>query len=108
MSGSSNDEYHWYREAIVGRIGPIHEGNPQPGFYAKRSKPYYEDRNAPFDRCAIWRANGVTVGAVNGIAADPNDLWIWCAKLPIPEELYRHHEAHGEWPNKVNPKKVSK
>lgn len=99
-------DYQWWKNAINGNVGPIHEGQPQLGFYKKRKfnpdGEWIAPIKRPFEPVAIWRdENGKMVGTVNGQPVkDVDDLWLWSAKNPIPETEYRYYETHGEWPKK--------
>jgi hypothetical protein len=93
------DPYDWWREALQGRFGPIHEGDPRPGFYLRK---LFGGKGAPLSPVAIWRNGNGELTAMQMIIVrptevNPNDVWTWAAGWPIPEELYRTIERQT-WP----------
>lgn len=90
------DDYHWWREALAGRMGEVHEDQPQPGFYKLRN-----GRDGPWKPVAIWKAGGALVARVADESRDPLDVWVWCAKHPVPKLDAKHAFEHGAWPGDV-------
>lgn len=92
------DPHHWWREALEGRFGPIHEGEPQTGFYKTRYKAQ------PWEPVAIWRdgATGEWCALRSGKEVDAAHLWTYACKNPISYELYQAVAARGEpWPEDI-------
>lgn len=99
--------YDWYFKAldVAGDCGElsrdqlkalgISEGDPQPGFYRKR-----QFKDGPFVPVAIWQGEHGMVALVAGAAADPFDIWSFCARNPIAETTY-HLVLGGSarWPD---------
>jgi hypothetical protein len=78
-------DYAYWSEALKGNLGPVHDGDPQAGFYRRR---LFKD--GPFVPVAIWRHDGKMVALVDGKNfADASDLWTWVCDKPITEAEYR-------------------
>lgn len=111
--------FAWWRAALAGDVGPIHEGAPQPGFYRRRLV-----RGGPWVGVAIWLAQEIDpetgelvaderlVATVDGAPADPIAVWTYCAKNPIPEAEYRfliaaarHAQAYEPEAPRANPRR---
>jgi len=93
------DVYAWWRSAIDGKPGPIHDGDPQCGFYRRRTR-----KNGPFVGVAIYPdpATGEIVGVCDRALVDGDELdrlWLWVAKNPVTEDAYRDWEKNGIWPD---------
>jgi hypothetical protein len=87
---------HW-RNALEGRLGPIHENDPQPGFY--RTKPRAGERSLPV---AIWRDDAGVHALRDGFPVDPCAVWTWCCMHPISYDTYLVVAERGEaWPEDV-------
>ncbi len=37
------NDYAYWRDALTGKFGPIHDGDPQPGFYRLRRRQTLRD-----------------------------------------------------------------
>lgn len=94
----SND-YTWWRNALKGEVGPIHEGQPQNGYYKKRAS-----RGGPFVPMAIWFDDdtGEFVATIDGKQSDASDAWLWGAKNPISYEDFLFYNENGKWPADVD------
>jgi hypothetical protein len=96
--------YDWWQQALadphkIGASLKIHEGHPQPGFYRKRA---YKD--GPFVPVAIWQDDtGHMLAVAGGKAVDAGDVWTFCCRQPISEEVYRAVAAGGAWPDEPAP-----
>lgn len=95
MTSHPQDDYAFWRAGLAGLTAAVQDGNPQPGFYRCRSV-----RGGPWLPVAIWRDEAGILQALRGV--DPveavNDVWLACARFPVPEEDYRHAYKHGSWP----------
>jgi len=81
----------WYFNALRGNFGPMHESDPQQGYYRTRSK------DKPWEPVAIFypEDSDELVGYRNG--REVNDiyaLWTWCCRNPITYEAY-DKAVHG-------------
>ena len=104
-----SDSYSWWHQALLGHFGPIHENDPQPGYYRMR-----RGRGGPWVPVAIWREapegsgydeistnsdSGKLVCLVDGFERDPFDVWTWVCRYPVPYETYVAVAERGEpWP----------
>ena len=89
---SSDNLWHWWQEALAGRIGPIHDSAPQQGFYRVR-----DGKSGPFLPVAIWQQDGQWIALRNGKEADAAAIWTWCCRNPITEEAYYTALETGKW-----------
>lgn len=85
-----NDEYFYWREALDGRFGPVHDGEAQCGFWrTKRGEPV-----------AIWRDNlGLLWAREAARTVDPGDIWSWCCTGPVTYEAYKSKIDGQPWPD---------
>lgn len=91
------DQFHWWREALAGRVGEIHEDQPQPGYYWMR-----DGRDGPRLPVAIWRdAAGQLVCRAADKIRNAVEIWTWVAKNPVSEVNARQAFATGSWPGDV-------
>lgn len=87
-------DYTYWQNALAGNFGPVHDGDPQPGFYRKRT-----GRSAGYVPVAIWDQSGKMLALVDGKEADAAEIWTYCCKYPILEEWYRARMAGQVWPD---------
>jgi hypothetical protein len=91
-----SDSYSWWRQALLGQFGPIHESDPQPGYYRIR-----KGRGGPWLPVAIWAEDEESkpVCLVDGVESDPFEVWTWVCRYPVPYETYVAVAERGEpWP----------
>ena len=87
------NDYAYWRDALTGKFGPIHDGDPQPGFYRLR-------RRGQIDQpVAIWRDLDGIYCAVSGREDDASEIWTFMADKPIAEAVYRAVVAGEPWPD---------
>lgn len=89
--------YEFYYAALensaeVGKSLPVHEGDPQAGFYRKR-----KFKGGPFVPVAIWRDGESMVALCDEKSADPAELWTFVCRNPITEAAYHKAVKTGEW-----------
>lgn len=88
---TNGEDFAWWRAALAGERPPIHDGEPQIGFYQRRLI-----KGGPMVPCAIRRnEDGVIVCEINGKATDPDEAWTWLAAQPISQTDYRYMIARG-------------
>ena len=87
-----------WRKALAGEPIPLHENDPQPGYWRIR-----QGRGGPFLPVAIWREpDGALKALRDGAPADAQQLWTWCCRHPVPYETYVAVAERGEaWPDEV-------
>jgi hypothetical protein len=75
--------WHWWQEACAGRVGPMHEGQPEQGYYRTRFK------DAQWEPVAIWFDAGQWQAMRGERMVDPADAWNFCRTHPISYEAYQ-------------------
>ncbi len=91
-------DYDWWNRALAGeKVGgptlPVHESDPQAGFWRKRVS-----RAGAFVPVAIWRGeDDKFVALENGKEANAYDLWTFVCRYPITEEQYHQRVETGHW-----------
>lgn len=84
--------YDYWSNALKGEFGAVHDSDPQPGFYRKRTS-----RGGAFVPVAIWEHEGSIVALVDGKQADAAELWSYVCQYPVTEEQYRARVETGRW-----------
>lgn len=91
------DKYSYWRNGLAGKFGPVHDSDPQAGFYRARNKKAGKD-----DPIAIWFNDaGKAVALRWGVEVDADEVWTHACKMPITEEVYRSVIASGHWPDDI-------
>lgn len=90
----SGPDYTYWQNALAGNFGPVHDSDPQPGFYRKRM-----GRAAGYVPVAIWEQDGKVLALVDGREADAAEIWTYACKFPILEEWYRARMIGQPWPD---------
>lgn len=90
-----SDVWTYWREALEGRFGPVHEGEPQAGYFRTRRK------GGPWEAVAIWAVGNDWHAVRDGKHADAKALWTYCCTRPITYELYQKIAAGEPWPDDV-------
>lgn len=85
-------DYSYWQKALAGDFGPVHDGDPQPGFYRKRT-----GKAAGYVPVAIWEDFGKIVALVDGQPADASEIWTYVCPHPVSEAHYRERVATGRW-----------
>ncbi|MGO7686233.1 hypothetical protein ACC696_16435 [Rhizobium ruizarguesonis] len=81
----------WWQNALAGTIGPIHDGDPQQGYYRTRFK------DKPWEPVAIWFEDGKWNAMRGDRQVDASDIWTWCCRNPITYEAYTKAIEGGGW-----------
>jgi hypothetical protein len=97
-----SDPYHFWREALDGKFGPVHTDDPRPGFY--RMKVVSEKTWTPV---AIWPGEDGQLVALKHhfvieqpLICDAAEAWNYCCSDPITEAAYRAvAEQKLPWPD---------
>lgn len=87
-------DYSYWTNALAGTFGPVHDSDPQPGFYRKRT-----GKAAGYVPCAIWEDGGKMLAVVDSEEADAAAIWTYVCKYPIPEDWYRARVEGKPWPD---------
>ncbi len=81
----------WWQNALAGTIGPIHDGDPQQGYYRTRFK------DKPWEPVAIWFEDGKWHAMRGDRQVDASDIWTWCCRNPITYEAYTKAIEGAGW-----------
>ncbi|MGR9253253.1 hypothetical protein [Rhizobium leguminosarum] len=81
----------WWQNALAGNIGPIHDGDPQQGYYRTR----FNDK--PWEPVAIWFEDGKWHAMRGDRQVDASDIWTWCCRNPITYEAYTKAIEGAGW-----------
>jgi hypothetical protein len=97
METPMSDSFNFWQNAMVGRFGPIHENDPQPGFY--RTKPRAGERSQPV---AIWADEAAVHALRDGFPVEPSAVWTWCCMHPVSYDTYVAVAENGQpWPEDI-------
>lgn len=92
------DRWAWWQAALadpksIGKSLPIHEGDPQQGYYRTKN------RAGVYEPVAIFYPDGggdiVAFRAGREVKAD--DVWTWACRAPITYDAYERAMAGGGW-----------
>jgi hypothetical protein len=81
----------WWQNALAGDIGPIHDGDPQQGYYRTRFK------DKPWEPVAIWFEDGKWHAMRGERQVDASEIWTWCCRNPISYEAYTKAIEGAGW-----------
>jgi len=91
------DQYDFWRRRLAGEVIPIHDGEPQAGFYRLTSK---DGRSTPV---AYWftkeGALRCRIGNNDVDEQTANERWPWASKRPIGHDVYKSVIAGNPWPD---------
>lgn len=94
----------WHRAALAGENPPIHDSEPEAGFFQMRLV-----RGGPWVPVRIWLhqvIDGETgelvqderlAATVDGRPADPCQIWTRCAAHPVSEQYFAYLTAGSRW-----------
>ena len=87
--------YTYWHNALMGQFGPIHENDPQCGYYRMRWR-----RGGEWIPVAIFREDdGEVLALCKGEMKDAFEVWTWCCRYPVDYEVYRAVAEEGKpWP----------
>src|SRR3954454_8177451 len=90
------DDFSWWQNALEGQRGPIHDGEPQSGFYRQRNA------SKQYEAVAYWKdeSSGAQRCHINGREANEQwalEKWPYISKNPITAESYWHFIDHRKW-----------
>lgn len=104
--------FRWWRDALAGRNPPIHDSDPQPGFYKRKLI-----KGGPFVPARIWIERHVDADGlltrqevirceIGDRAADAADQWSYLADNPITEADYRYMRDAAAWAASYAPDRI--
>lgn len=85
--------YNWHTAAMAGKNAPVHDGEPELGWFKKRSAP----RSKVFIPAAIYMKDGEMVCRVGDEFKDPVTEWTLLAKFPISSNECKQMFEAKEW-----------
>jgi len=90
--------YTYWHNALQGQFGPIHENDPQCGYYRMRVR-----RGGEWIPVAIFREDdGEVLALCKGEMKDAFEVWTWCCRYPVDYEVYRAVAEEGKpWPEDI-------
>jgi hypothetical protein len=94
-------EYQWWRDALAGKVAPIHDGDPMPGFYRIKRKNK-QTQEITFAAVAYWKQDGQVRCHVNGQDLPDlraMELWPYASKTPVAWETYDAVMKGAGWPD---------
>ena len=89
----------YWHSALQGKSLPIHENDPQEGWYRTRPRKGY--RSLPV---RIWRdeGSGALLALRDGKRVDPYEIWTWVCLNPVSVEAYEAALMAGApWPDEI-------
>jgi hypothetical protein len=91
------DQYDFWRRRLAGEVIPIHDGEPQAGFYRVRTR----DKTS-WRAVAYWFKDSAVRCRVGGDDIEEQramELWPYASKHPITHEVYQAVTGGGAWPD---------
>ena len=96
------DAYAWWRKALDGTPPPLHESEPQCGYFKMRDRRGLNRKKAPIKRpfvaAAIWRDAEGFKAEIAGSQVPIDRAWPWIARHPISFETYQFWHQNERWP----------
>lgn len=92
--------WKWWQDALSGNIGPIHDGDPQQGYYRTR----YKDK--PWEPVAIWFEDGEWHAMRGDRRIDASEIWTFACRNPITYEAYTKAIEGGGWDDEPDAPKL--
>lgn len=83
--------WHWWQEACAGRFGPMHEGQPEQGYYRSRFK------DGQWEPVALWFEGGEWKAMRGERMVEPGDAWNFCRTHPVSYEAYQKAIDGAGW-----------
>lgn len=103
--------FQWWRDAVEGNFGPVHDGHPQCGYYRMRKGkedgswvPVEFALEQPIDKETGELTGDERMRCYVGTAKDrrerdANEVWTWCSKHPVTFEEFTQAHDTGSWPD---------
>ena len=98
----------WWEAAVAGDVPPVHDNDPQAGFFAVRKFSYGAWVKGPMVPARIWWEPGEIdpetgellsdercCAEVDGKPVNPWSSWTWIARRPIPEMEWKWLKAQS-------------
>ncbi|MGN7734410.1 hypothetical protein [Ensifer sp. 22564] len=82
----------WWQNALAGNVGPMHEGEPQQGYYRTRFK------GGQWEPVAIWLdERGAWLAMRGERIVDAGEAWNFCRTHPVSYEAYQKAIEGAGW-----------
>lgn len=90
---STDNVWAWWQAALEGNVGPMHEGQPEQGYYRTRFK------GGQWEPVALWRGDNGEWLAKRGerMIDDAADVWNFCRTHPVTFEAWEKATNGGGW-----------
>ena len=88
---SQDNPWAWWQAALEGNIGPMHEGQPEQGYYRTRFK------GGQWEPVALWYENGAWHAMRGERMVDAADAWNFCRTHPVSYEAYQKAIEGAGW-----------
>lgn len=94
---TEENAWAWWQAAIanpaeIGKSLPVHDGDPQQGFYRVKSS-----RDGKWLPVAIWYQDGEWIALRNGAEVRADEIWTWVCRNPISDAAYEKALAGNGW-----------
>jgi len=95
----SEQDWTWWQNALIGKVAPIHDGDPQAGYYRGKRKgqpvdsaiAYWMDTKTGAQRCHM---DGKDYNEQRAL-----EIWPYVSKHPVSIEAYGERLRTGKWPS---------
>lgn len=95
-----SDKYAYWRNALDGKFGPVHDGDPQSGYYRQTIAKYNIDRPV-----AIWEHEGRMVAKAGfhdkPKEVDAGEIWTSVCQNPITSGTYEKAYQSGAFEDTI-------
>lgn len=88
---STDNVWAWWQAALEGNFGPMHEGQPEQGYYRTRFK------GGQWEPVALWHENGAWHAMRGERMVDAADAWNFCRTHPVSYEAYQKAIEGAGW-----------
>lgn len=88
---SNENAWAWWQAALEGNVGPMHEGQPEQGYYRTRFK------GGQWEPVALWHENGQWHAMRGERMVDAADAWNFCRTHPVSYEAYQKAIEGAGW-----------
>lgn len=95
-----SDAFDWYRAALRGETPPVHENEPQCGYFRVR-----RGKGGPWVPVAMWAEDGKLVGHYGDDYTDDADKlcewWTYACRNPVAYDIYAKAMRGEGWPDDI-------
>lgn len=90
------DPWRWWQAALkdpasIGKTLPVHEGEPNQGYFRTRFK------GGVWEPVAIWKEDGQWLAYRSGKEVRADDIWTFACRSPITYEAYENAMVGNGW-----------